>query len=131
MALVPDINGVCNNEGTLEMTSKPTKTESTKTKNVSKKISVSGTIKSIRFGDEFFVHELAAMRDEAAFDDFVVELENERFVLFIPEFLDQAHEVGGINLAGVQRRASRKVGDADNFYPVPVDHFVVSDAFDV
>src|SRR5690242_14804850 len=30
MALVPDISGVCSIEGTLEMTSKPTKIESTK-----------------------------------------------------------------------------------------------------
>src|SRR5208282_6811192 len=118
MALVPDISGVCSIEGTFEISSKPTKTESTKTKKVRIKMVVSGLIKSVWFGDEFFVHDFAAVRDETTLDDFVVELEDEVFVLLVPKFLDKARQVRGINLAGVQRHAPRQVGDADDFHPV-------------
>ena len=48
------------------------------------------SIKSIGFGGEFFVHNLAAVRDQAAFDDFIVELQHESLVLLVPEFLDEA-----------------------------------------
>ena len=71
------------------------------------------------------------MRDKAALDDFVVELEDEGFFLLVPEFLDQRDEVGRVNLAGVQRHASGQIRNADDFHAFAVDDLVVDDAFDV
>src|SRR5690348_17581758 len=102
MALVPDISGVCSMEGTFEISSKPTKIASTKMN----RTRISTLIILSRFGDEFFVHNFSAVRDEAALDDFVVELENKRFVLLVPEFLDEGQEVCGVNLAG-DRKSTR------------------------
>ena len=74
---------------------------------------------------EFFVHDLAAVRDEAALDDFVVELEDERLFLLVPKFLDERDEVRGIHLAGVQRHAAGQVRDADDLHAVAVGDLVV------
>ena len=37
-------------------------------------------------------------------------------VFLVPEFLDERHEVGGVNLAGVQRHAGGQIGDTDDFF---------------
>src|SRR5258706_11289890 len=152
MAFVPDINGVCSIEGTLEMTSNPTKIERMKTNRTLVSIfiigaPVSGPARTCFFPNtpgrrpalrffsaefsflfsfhlEFFVHDLAAVRDEAALDDFVVELEDESFVRLVPEFLDQRHEVRGVNLADVQRHTARQVRDADDLHAVTINHLV-------
>ena len=78
------------------------------------------------FGEQFFVHDFAAMRHEAAFDDFVVELEHEGFFFLVTEFFDEIHEVRRVNLTGVQRRAAGQIGNADNFDAVAINDFVVS-----
>ena len=60
------------------------------------------------------------MSHQTALDDFVVELENKILVRLVPEFFDERHEVRGVNLAGVQRRAAGQVRDADDFHTVAV-----------
>src|ERR1700759_978195 len=90
MALVPDINGVCSIEGTLEMTSMPTKMD---------RMKMNRRLVSIKlFGDEFLVHNFSAVRHEAALDDFVVQLEVENLFLLVPKFFEQVHEVRRIDL---------------------------------
>src|SRR5262245_41672559 len=80
---------------------------------------------------ELFVDDLAAVGEEAGFDEFVVRFEDEGFGFFVPVVFEEGTEVGGEHLAGVAGDAAGEVAVADEGDAFSVSNFAGGDAFDV
>src|SRR5690606_17389683 len=118
MAFEPDMSGVCRVAGTLEMISNPTNEASTNTtiKEMSMVESGSG---GAEHGADALVDDGAAVRDDGALEDFLLQIEVERARL--GEVVEEERLHGaGVHLAGVKGHRGRKVRRAEEGHvPVP------------
>src|SRR6266699_2824736 len=112
IALVPDISGVCRMVGTLEITSMPTKTASTKkvsscSSSVLMESSAGRRRKQLL---RALAHDLARVRDARALGDLVLEVKVDRSVL--DQMQQQVGDVARVQLARVQRHRRGHVAPA-------------------
>ena len=82
-------------------------------------------------GGEFRVHNLAAVSDEAAFKNVVLQIKLQRLGFLVPELREQRSNVGGIHLARMNRHAARQTGDTDDFHALALDDLIWHHAFDI
>src|SRR5210317_633971 len=104
MALAPDISGVCKVAGTLLINSKPKKTESIKIK--VKKTMVISLPPFIELFDSCVSH-FTTVRNDATWQNVVLEINYESICFFIPSILDEIVQIRGIHLTRVFRDVVR------------------------
>src|SRR5258707_15447364 len=53
------------------------------------------------------IADLSSVRDDAALEQVIVQIESKRLLLFVPKMLNESGKIVGIHLAGVRSDASR------------------------
>src|SRR3954451_10360065 len=119
IALVCDISGVCRVVGTFEITSKPTKTASTKIvisviRLIAPHLWISRSLRRPLSAD------LALVGDARGVDDVVLEVDLQRSLL-VDEQPEQVLEVLRVELRGVGGHVADQIARPDHLDPVDVD----------